>query len=104
VVLGASGDMCYFTAHEDDQGPMEYSARSRHAHRRAPSPLGPEGKPLPLPERPAGTSLLPGVVRRDQRDYLPEDYLRDSRAHNVLTTVHCEAEMDRSRQVAKLSG
>src|SRR5262245_55271521 len=36
-----------------------------------------------------------------KRDYLPEDYLRDSSAHNVLTTVHCEAEMDRSRQVAE---
>ena len=36
-----------------------------------------------------------------RRDYLPEDYLRDSQAHNVLTTVHCEAEMDRSRQVAE---
>ena len=36
-----------------------------------------------------------------RRNYLPEDYLRDSQAHNVLTTVHCEAEMDRSRQVAE---
>ena len=36
-----------------------------------------------------------------KRNYLPEDYLRDSSAHNVLTTVHCEAEMDRSRQVAE---
>ena len=36
-----------------------------------------------------------------RRDYLPSDYLRDSSAHNVLTTVHCEAEMDRSRQVAE---
>ena len=36
-----------------------------------------------------------------KRNYLPEDYLRDSSAHNVLTTVHCEAEMDRSGQVAE---
>src|SRR6185369_10590499 len=36
-----------------------------------------------------------------KRNYLPEDYLRDSRAHNVLTTVHCEAEMDRTQQVAE---
>ena len=36
-----------------------------------------------------------------RRDYLPEDYLRDSSAHNVLTTVHCEAEMDRTKQVAE---
>jgi predicted TIM-barrel fold metal-dependent hydrolase len=34
-----------------------------------------------------------------RRNYLPEDYLRDSRGHNVLTTVHCEAEMDRAAQV-----
>jgi predicted TIM-barrel fold metal-dependent hydrolase len=33
------------------------------------------------------------------RDYLPADYLRDAAAHNVLTTVHCEAEMDRPLQV-----
>lgn len=36
-----------------------------------------------------------------RRDYLPEDYLRDSNAHNVLTTVHCEAEMDRANQVGE---
>jgi predicted TIM-barrel fold metal-dependent hydrolase len=36
-----------------------------------------------------------------RRNYLPEDYLRDSKAHNVLTTVHCEAEMDRNAQVAE---
>ena len=36
-----------------------------------------------------------------KRDYLPADYLRDSSAHNVLATVHCEAEMDRSKQVAE---
>src|SRR4029453_16824394 len=42
-----------------------------------------------------------GAYDAIRRDYLPADYLRDSRAHNVLTTVHCEAEMDRSRQVAE---
>jgi len=36
-----------------------------------------------------------------KRNYLPEDYLRDSSGHNVLTTVHCEAEMDRTQQVAE---
>src|SRR5262249_18292395 len=36
-----------------------------------------------------------------KRNYLPDDYLRDSRAHNVLTTVHCEAEMDRTKQIAE---
>jgi predicted TIM-barrel fold metal-dependent hydrolase len=34
-----------------------------------------------------------------RRNCLPEDYLRDSRGHNVLATVHCEAEMDRATQV-----
>lgn len=36
-----------------------------------------------------------------QRDYLPADYLRDSRDHNVLMTVHCEAEWDRADQVGE---
>ena len=36
-----------------------------------------------------------------QRDYLPTDYLRDSRHHNVLMTVHCEAEWDRADQVGE---
>jgi len=34
-----------------------------------------------------------------KRDYLPADYRRDAAAHNVMTTVHVEAEMDRGRQV-----
>ncbi len=42
-----------------------------------------------------------GAYDAIRRDYLPEDYLRDSGTHNVLTTVHCEAEMDRTRQVAE---
>jgi predicted TIM-barrel fold metal-dependent hydrolase len=36
-----------------------------------------------------------------RRDYLPQDYLKDARAHNVLTTVHCEAEWDRADQVGE---
>src|SRR3954462_10379681 len=36
-----------------------------------------------------------------KRDYMPEDYLRDSARHNVLQTVHCEAEMDRVDQVGE---
>ncbi len=36
-----------------------------------------------------------------KRDYLPEDYKRDARRHNVLATVHVEAEMDRDAQVAE---
>jgi predicted TIM-barrel fold metal-dependent hydrolase len=34
-----------------------------------------------------------------RRNYLPEDYLRDASGHNVLATVHCEAEMDRAHQL-----
>jgi predicted TIM-barrel fold metal-dependent hydrolase len=34
-----------------------------------------------------------------RRNYLPEDYLRDTRGHNVLTTVHVEAEMSRDNQI-----
>ena len=36
-----------------------------------------------------------------RRDYLPADYLADSAGHNVLTTVHCEAEWDRQDQLGE---
>lgn len=36
-----------------------------------------------------------------RRDYLAEDYRRDAAGHNVLTTVHCEAEWDRADQVGE---
>lgn len=36
-----------------------------------------------------------------KRNYLPDDYKRDARGHNVLATVHVEAEMDRAAQVAE---
>jgi predicted TIM-barrel fold metal-dependent hydrolase len=36
-----------------------------------------------------------------KRDYMPDDYKRDAAGHNVLATVHVEAEMDRSTQVAE---
>jgi predicted TIM-barrel fold metal-dependent hydrolase len=36
-----------------------------------------------------------------KRDYMPADYKRDAARHNVLTTVHVEAEMDRATQVAE---
>jgi predicted TIM-barrel fold metal-dependent hydrolase len=36
-----------------------------------------------------------------RRNYLPEDYLHDAAGHNVLTTVHCEAEWDRADQVGE---
>jgi predicted TIM-barrel fold metal-dependent hydrolase len=34
-----------------------------------------------------------------RHNYLPNDYRRDASAHNVLTTIHCEAEMDRNDQL-----
>jgi predicted TIM-barrel fold metal-dependent hydrolase len=36
-----------------------------------------------------------------RRNYLPQDYLRDASGHNVLTTMHCEAEWDRDYQVGE---
>ncbi len=36
-----------------------------------------------------------------KRNYLAADYLRDSAAHNVLMTVHCEAEWSRDDQVGE---
>ncbi len=36
-----------------------------------------------------------------KRDYLADDYRRDSAGHNVLATVHCEAEWDRDDQVGE---
>jgi predicted TIM-barrel fold metal-dependent hydrolase len=53
-----------------------------------------------LTDRPEPHFFL-GSYDAIRRDYLPEDYLRDSKAHNVLTTVHCEAEMDRASQVGE---
>ena len=35
------------------------------------------------------------------KNYLPSDYLADSAGHNVLATVHCEAEWDRDDQVGE---
>ena len=36
-----------------------------------------------------------------KRNYLPEDYRRDSAAHRVIATVHCEAEWTRDDQVSE---
>ena len=38
-----------------------------------------------------------------RRTYLPPEYHRDTALHNVIATVHIEAECDRSRQVAETS-
>jgi predicted TIM-barrel fold metal-dependent hydrolase len=36
-----------------------------------------------------------------RRDYLPDDYRHDAAGHNVLATVHCEAEWERSDQLGE---
>jgi len=36
-----------------------------------------------------------------RRSYLPGEYRRDTALHNVVATVHVEAECDRSQQVAE---
>ncbi len=36
-----------------------------------------------------------------RRNYMPDDYRRDARDHNVLMTVHCEAEWTRDDQVGE---
>ena len=36
-----------------------------------------------------------------RRSYLPPEFRRDSALHNVVATVHIEAEADRSQQVAE---
>lgn len=36
-----------------------------------------------------------------RRSYLPEEYRRDTALHNVVATVHVEAECDRGQQVAE---
>jgi len=47
------------------------------------------------------TGFFLGDYSALKRNYLPADYLKDCSAHNVLATVHCEAEWDRSDQVGE---
>jgi predicted TIM-barrel fold metal-dependent hydrolase len=53
-----------------------------------------------LADRPEPHFFL-GDYRALRRNYLPDDYRRDSVEHNVLMTVHCEAEWDRADQVGE---
>jgi predicted TIM-barrel fold metal-dependent hydrolase len=53
-----------------------------------------------LSDRPEEHFFL-GPYEQLKKNYLPEDYLRDARGHNVLATVHCEAEWDREDQVGE---
>jgi predicted TIM-barrel fold metal-dependent hydrolase len=42
-----------------------------------------------------------GDYSRIQRSYLPAEYRRDTALHNVIATVHIEAECDRAQQLAE---
>lgn len=42
-----------------------------------------------------------GDYRPIMKNYLPEDYRRDSQGHRVLATVHCEADHDYQDEVAE---
>src|SRR3984957_7890710 len=42
-----------------------------------------------------------GDYSRICRSYLPDEYRRDTALHNVIATVHVEAECDRSQQLAE---
>jgi predicted TIM-barrel fold metal-dependent hydrolase len=47
------------------------------------------------------TGFFLGDYSALKHNYLPADYLKDSSGHNVLATVHCEAEWDRADQVGE---
>jgi predicted TIM-barrel fold metal-dependent hydrolase len=53
-----------------------------------------------LSDRPE-TQFFLGNYDALKRSYLPADYRRDASGHNVLATVHCEAEWDRDDQVGE---
>lgn len=55
----------------------------------------------PWLEEPGHADFFLGDYASLRRSYLPPDYLADSARHRVLATVHCEAEHDRSDQVAE---
>lgn len=50
---------------------------------------------------PPNTEFFLGDNTKLRRTYLPPDYRRDAAGHNVVATVHCEAECDRECQVAE---
>ena len=42
-----------------------------------------------------------GDYTKLRKNYLPSDYLLDSKDHNIIGTVHCEAEWDRNDQIGE---
>jgi predicted TIM-barrel fold metal-dependent hydrolase len=57
--------------------------------------------PLKYPWLTSGEHAYLGDYSALRRSYLPEEYKRDTALHNVVATVHIEAECDRSMQVAE---
>ena len=61
------------------------------------------GGPLYYPwlQDPRPHDFFLGAYESLKRDYLPPDYRRDAAGHNVMKTVHVEAESRRDQQVAE---
>lgn len=61
------------------------------------------GGPLYYPwlQDPEPHDFFLGEYETLKRDYLPPDYRRDSTGHNIVKTVHVEAECRRDQQVAE---
>jgi len=47
------------------------------------------------------TNFFLGNYKSIRKNYLPFDYIKDSKNHNVIGTIHCEAEWDRNDQVGE---
>jgi predicted TIM-barrel fold metal-dependent hydrolase len=47
------------------------------------------------------TNFFLGNYNSIRNNYLPFDYIKDSKNHNVIGTIHCEAEWDRNDQVGE---
>jgi predicted TIM-barrel fold metal-dependent hydrolase len=57
--------------------------------------------PIRYPWLESGEHGYLGDYSRLRRSYLPAEYRRDTALHNVIATVHIEAEADRSQQLAE---
>jgi predicted TIM-barrel fold metal-dependent hydrolase len=57
--------------------------------------------PIRYPWLHSGDHTFLGDYSRIRRSYLPPEFRRDTALHNVIATVHIEAECDRSQQLAE---
>ena len=57
--------------------------------------------PIRYPWLFSGDHTFLGDYSRIRRSYLPPEFRRDTALHNVIATVHIEAECDRSQQLAE---